>query len=218
MKKKWAYIILSFIILLVFLIGKQSAKRVDVTFSQIEKKLSKDFKDGDIIFQTSESSQSNAIKLATNSNITHCGILFKKDSLTYVVEAVQPVKITRLYEWIANGKNKKYAVKRLENLNKNQLQNMKNYGMKLIGKNYDLYFGWDDTKIYCSELVWKIYKKGANIELCKLKKLKEFNLSDKNVKKVLNERYGNEIPLNEKVVSPSQIYESSLLKTIYSNY
>ena len=218
MKKKWAYIILSFIILLVFLIGKQSVKGVDVTFSQIEKKLSKDFKDGDIIFQTSESSQSNAIKLATNSNISHCGILFKKDSLTYVVEAVQPVKITRLYEWIANGKNKKYAVKRLENLNKNQLQNMKNYGMKLIGKNYDLYFGWDDTKIYCSELVWKIYKKGANIELCKLKKLKEFNLSDKNVKKVLNERYGNEIPLNEKVVSPSQIYESSLLKTIYSNY
>ena len=218
MKKKWAYIILSFIILLVFLIGKQSVKGVDVTFSQIEKKLSKDFKDGDIIFQTSESSQSNAIKLATNSNISHCGILFKKDSLTYVVEAVQPVKITRLYEWIANGKNKKYTVKRLENLNKNQLQNMKNYGMKLIGKNYDLYFGWDDTKIYCSELVWKIYKKGANIELCKLKKLKEFNLSDKNVKKVLNERYGNEIPLNEKVVSPSQIYESSLLKTIYSNY
>ena len=32
-------------------------------------------------------------------------------------------------------------------------------------KDYDLYFEWSDDKIYCSELVWKIYKNGADIEL-----------------------------------------------------
>ena len=218
MKKKWIFIILAFIILSVFIIGKYSAKKVDRAFSKIEEKFSDDFKDGDIIFQTSESSQSNAIKLATNSDITHCGIIFKKDKQTYVIEAVQPVKITRIYKWIANGKKNKYVVKRFENLKKSQTQNMKDYGINLIGKDYDLHFGWDNKKIYCSELVWKIYKNGANIELCKLKKLKDFNLSNENVKKVLKQRYGNNIPLNENVVSPSQIHDSKLLKTIYSNY
>jgi uncharacterized protein YycO len=49
---------------------------------------------------------------------------------------------------------------------------MQKEGEKLRGKKYDIYFGWDDQRIYCSELVWKIYKRGANIEIGKLQRLK----------------------------------------------
>lgn len=54
------------------------------------------FQDGDIIFHTSTSSQSKAIQYATNSKYSHCGIIFYKGNVAYVLEAIQPVKFTPL--------------------------------------------------------------------------------------------------------------------------
>lgn len=178
--------------------------------------------DADIIFQTSESSQCEAVRIATNSKFSHCGIIYKINGDLFVFEAVQPVKLTPLSDWINHGKDHKFVVKRLKNadkvLNEATLQKMKDYSQKFIGKEYDAYFDWTDTRIYCSELVWKIYKNGANIELSKLKELKDFNLTDKRVQKILKERYGNNIPLEEKVVAPSDLVDSDLLKTIIDTY
>ena len=178
--------------------------------------------DADIIFQTSESSQCEAVRIATNSKFSHCGIIYKINGDLFVFEAVQPVKLTPLSDWINHGKDHKFGVKRLKNadkvLNEATLQKMKDYSQKFMGKEYDAYFDWTDTRIYCSELVWKIYKNGANIELSKLKELKDFNLTDKRVQKILKERYGNNIPLEEKVVAPSDLVDSDLLKTIIDTY
>ena len=52
------------------------------------------FETGDIIFQTALTSQNQAIRYATKSKYSHCGIIYKKDGTFYVYEAVQPVKIT----------------------------------------------------------------------------------------------------------------------------
>ncbi|WP_029269492.1 YiiX family permuted papain-like enzyme [Flavobacterium sp. KJJ] len=178
--------------------------------------------DGDIIFQTSESKQCEAVRIATNSKFSHCGIIFFVNGGEFVLEAVQPVKITPLQEWIARGKDHKYVVKRLKNaekiLTEETLEKMKAYGKQLLGKEYDAYFEWTDTRIYCSELIWKIYKNGAGIELSKLKELKDFNLQDERVQKILKERYGTDIPMEEKVVAPSDLVDSDLLKTVIDTY
>ena len=178
--------------------------------------------DGDLIFQTSESKQCEAVRIATNSKFSHCGIIFFVNGGQFVLEAVQPVKITPLEEWIAHGKDHKYVVKRLKNaetiLNEETLDKMKTYGKQFLGKEYDAYFEWTDTRIYCSELIWKIYKNGAGIELSKLKQLKDFNLADERVQKIVKERYGNDVPLDEKVVAPSDLVGSDLLKTVIDTY
>ncbi|WP_426485636.1 YiiX family permuted papain-like enzyme [Flavobacterium sp. 2] len=178
--------------------------------------------DGDIIFQTSESPQCEAVRIATNSKFSHCGIIYKINGNLFVFEAVQPVKLTRLEDWIQHGKDNKYLVKRLKNaaeiLTPSTLQKMKDYSQQFNGKEYDAYFEWTDTRIYCSELIWKIYKNAAGIELSKLKQLKDFNLTDEKVQKILKERYGNEIPLEEKVVAPSDLADSDLLKTVIGTY
>lgn len=181
-----------------------------------------EFQNGDIIFQTSESEQCEAVRIATNSKFSHCGIIFIEKGKTYVYEAVQPVKITPIEDWITHGKNSKYVVKRLKNsevkLTVTQLDAMKKYGSNMLNKNYDIYFGWSDSEIYCSELVWKIYKNGANIELCKTKELKEFNLNNPIVQRIMYQRYGSQIPLHEEVVAPSQLHDSELLETVFDNY
>lgn len=45
------------------------------------------------------------------------------------------------------------------------MKKMKKVGEKYIGKDYDLYFEWSDSRIYCSELVWKIYKESIGLEI-----------------------------------------------------
>ena len=180
-----------------------------------------DFKNGDIIFQTSLSSQSKAIQLATKSKYSHCGIIFKENNQYYVFEAIQPVTKTPLKKWISRGKNEKFVVKRLKNadeiLTAKTLSKMREIGQKFAGKNYDLTFDWSDDKIYCSELIWKIYKRSIGIEVGKLEKLKDFDLSNPIVEKKMKERYGNKIPKDELVISPVSIFNSNLLKTVKEN-
>jgi uncharacterized protein YycO len=182
---------------------------------------SKQFQNGDIIFQTSRSSQSKAVQLATRSLYSHMGIIYETNGQYYVYEAVEPVKLTGLEEWIKRGENAHYVVKRLKNskevLTGENLKKMKSYGEKFKGKGYDIYFEWTDDKIYCSELVWKIYKEALGIEIGYLQELKEFDLTSDAVKNKMKERYGNTIPLNEKVISPVAMFESDQLITVKSN-
>ena len=175
-------------------------------------------RDGDIIFHTSLSGQSKAIQVATKSKYSHCGIIYKSNGEYYVFEAVQPVKITPLDKWIARGKDGKYVIKRLKNvgnvLTPEVLKKMRQVGESFLGKDYDLTFEWSDEKIYCSELIWKIYQRAAGVEVGKLEILGDFDLSDEAVKSKIRERYGDNIPLNEPVISPQAIFESELLITV----
>jgi hypothetical protein len=181
------------------------------------------FEDGDIIFQTSKSEQSKAIQLATHSKYSHVGVIYfnPEDQNLYVFEAVQTVRITPLKEWISKGENSRYTVKRLINsktfFTPKVKQNLKIFAKIYSNKNYDPYFGWSDDKIYCSELVWKLFNNATSIKLGELQELQEFDLSNPIVVTKLSERYGENIPLNEKVISPGAIYNSDLLETIFEN-
>lgn len=176
-------------------------------------------RDGDLIFQTSLSGQSKAVQLATHSEYSHMGMIYKDGRQTYVFEAIQPVKLTPFKEWIARGRRSSYVVKRLKGsemlLTPGVISKMKRVGEKYLGKNYDIYFEWTDDRIYCSELVWKIYKEGAGIEIGELEQLKQFDLSSEPVKNKLRERYGDKFPLNEPVISPVGMFNSNKLVTIY---
>jgi len=196
--------------------------KIDKAKTEVKELVDNDeIKNGDLIFQTSLSQQSLAIQLATKSKYSHCGLIFKDQDKFYVFEAVQPVKRTPLDNWIARGQDAKYVIKRLKNadevLTPQTLQKLKVEGEKLSGKNYDLTFEWSDEKIYCSELIWKIYKRATGIEIGKLQKISDFDLTNPAVKKKMRERYGNKIPTDEIVISPAAIFDSPLLVTVKSN-
>ncbi|MDO8266960.1 MAG: YiiX family permuted papain-like enzyme [Moraxellaceae bacterium] len=172
-------------------------------------------KAGDIVFHTSLSQQSIAVQAATNSPYSHMGIVLYKDSKPYVFEAVQPVKYTPLDAWLNRGKGKHYVVKRLKSpLSALAITRLQEDAAHYVGKPYDLSFEWSDSRIYCSELVWKLYKSATDIELTPLAELGSFNLTNPAVKATLIERYGSQVPLNEPVVAPVAIFESPLLVTV----
>ena len=214
--------IIAFLLIGFFVFTKYSNNRTDKWKDKIEKlNTNKTIQNGDIIFQTSLSDQSKAIQKATNSKYSHCGIIFEENNKFYVLEAIQSVKSTPLEKWMKRGKDEHYVGKRLKNspeiLTTDVLKEMKQIGNEFLGKNYDLTFEWSDEKIYCSELIWKIYKRTTGLEIGKLEKLGDFDLENETVKAKLKERYGDKIPLDEIVISPESIFQSNLLMTIDKN-
>ncbi|GBF43998.1 peptidoglycan peptidase [Leptospira ellinghausenii] len=174
--------------------------------------------EGDIIFHESKSEQATAIKLATKSRYTHVGIIFKYGNNFKVLEAVEPVKITDLQKFIQRGTNHHYVIKRIRNasstLTAETIQKMKEYGRFFVGKHYDLYFEWSDDRIYCTELVWKLYEKYTGLKLGELKTLRDFDLSSKQVQTLMKKRYGKSIPYAEPVISSVDMFQSKELVTV----
>jgi len=217
--KNWKFVLFNLLILGVSIFGIY--KYLDWATLRMYEGNHANLKNGDIIFQTSTSSQSIAIQAATNSKYSHMGIVYLEANEYFVYEASSTVKLTAINEWINNGLDGKYVVKRIKDseniLTTDALKRMKKMGEKFKGKGYDKYFEWSDEKIYCSELVWKIYKQAVNIELGSLEKLSDFNLTAKEVQDILNERYKGKIPYNEIVISPAKIFNSDRLVIVEEN-
>jgi uncharacterized protein YycO len=178
----------------------------------------KAIQEGDLIFHTSTSNQSLAIQIASESKYSHVGVIFQDGSNHYVLEAVQPVKMTPLKTFINRGKDKHYVIKRLKTseavLSPEGIFKMKDIGKKYLNKDYDLRFEWSDDKIYCSELIWKMYDQALGIQIGELQRIKDFDLSDPIVKKKAKERYGNNIPMEELIITPDRMFQSYKLETV----
>lgn len=169
----------------------------------------KEVREGDVIFQTSQSQQSPLIQIATRSNISHCGIIVMKNGKPYVLETLKTLTLTPLDKFIARGKGGKYWLKR------SKKENIKiKYG-SYLGKPYDLAFKFDNGKFYCSELIYDIYKNQLGIELCEPKKVEEYLIlgTDKlpEIKKAMEKRG---ITQKQYAVAPVDIFESDYLEDV----
>jgi hypothetical protein len=175
-------------------------------------------RDGDIIFHTSRSSQSVAIQKATASPYSHMGIVFYRGGAPYVFEAVATVRYTPLARWTDRGSGGHFVVKRLKDakslLTPQVLEAMRQAARQMEGRRYDPAFGWSDERMYCSELVWKLYERSLGVRVGELQVLKDFNLPAPEVRAKLRERYGDQVPLEEPVIAPGAMFSSSALETV----
>ncbi|HOZ88179.1 MAG TPA: YiiX/YebB-like N1pC/P60 family cysteine hydrolase [Bacteroidia bacterium] len=172
-------------------------------------------KNGDLIFIVNPSGQGKAIQLATKSRFTHIGIIFIENGEEVVYHAVEPVSKNTLNEFIEMSADGAYEVRRLKNqsaLTTEIIGKMLKEAKSKLGVHYDLAFNWDDQELYCSEFVWKLYKHALKIDIGSLKPLKSFDLSHPVVKAKLEQRYGNNIPLDENMISPGDMFASPLLE------
>jgi len=168
-----------------------------------------DVREGDVIFQTSQSQQSPLIQIATRSKISHCGIIVMKNGKPYVLETLKTLVVTPLDKFIARGEGGKYWLKR------SNKENIKiKYG-SYLGKPYDLAFKFDNGKFYCSELIYDIYKNQLGIELCEPKKVSDYLIlgSDKlpQIEKAMKKRG---ITKEQYAVAPVDIFESDYLEDV----
>lgn len=164
-----------------------------------------DLQEGDVVFIESQSSQSPYIKVGTMSKWTHCGVVVNTPQGMKVLEASKTVRLTPFAKFIGSAKNENWTVKRP----KLKLIKPISYS-KYLGLPYDLEFKFDNGKMYCSELVWLVYK-DQGIELCKPRKVSSFVCTRiPKVKTLMKQRNVSGAQL---VVAPVDLY-----KAIYDNY
>ncbi len=105
-------------------------------------------RDGDLVFQTSQSRQSAAILAATGRSLTHMGIIRLRDGEPYVIEAWRSVEETPLDDWIARGEGGRYRVYRVEYLAPEQAEMAIEAARGYLGWPYDPFFRDGDEAIY----------------------------------------------------------------------
>jgi len=194
------------------------------------------FKTGDLIFQESLSAQSKTIQRVTHSEWSHVGILFYNDGHFtglmkpkvkgwYVLEAIQPVSITPVSSWIRRGKGCKYVTTRLSKVlqmtlldkfkstKKTQDALLKAYSL-YHGKAYDLLFQPEDDRIYCSELVGKVYKR-LGVNLGHWVPIKSLDLNSLEFRKLKNRRL--KAKAHYLGISPDELFEKGFVGVVKGN-
>lgn len=104
--------------------------------------------DGDIVFSGSRLGQGAAIIAATGSPFTHCGVVFKQDGRWMVIEAVQPVSVATLEDFMARGRKEVFTALRLKTaISPDAYRKAREWAAAQIGRDYDVRFGWDDKTL-----------------------------------------------------------------------
>ncbi len=117
-------------------------------------------REGDILFIETTSFQSKFVKLGMMSIWSHCGIAVNTPEGVQIMEADTTVRILPVEKFVAKSVGGKYIIKRPEQQLTQPIEQE-----KWLGRWYDLKFSFDNDHVYCSELVWLIYKE-QGIELC----------------------------------------------------
>jgi hypothetical protein len=187
---------------------------------------------GDLIFQTSTSSQSGTILIATGNPYTHMGIIKNDAGRTVVIEAGGTVKETPLSEWINRGILRRVAIYRDPELTEQQTDRIVAAAETLYGKPYDIFFSFHNDAIYCSELPHLAYR-AAGRSMGKIEKVSDLYFDNALVRELIKKRWQRHSEctsrnydfeqcythiLNQELVTPASIAADSKIKRIYSNY
>jgi hypothetical protein len=176
-------------------------------------------RDGDLVFQESRSSQSAAVALATGSRLTHMGVVLLDGGRPMVLEAVEPVRLTPFDAWRRRGAGGRVQVRRLDDadarLTPEAVARLRGLGRSWLGRHYDLTFRWDDDRLYCSELAWKLYDRVLGVKLGRRQRAGDLALGSPEVQRKLRERYGpGRFDPAETVVTPQAIFEDPRLVAV----
>lgn len=175
-----------------------------------------DVQAGDVVFHRSRSAQSRVIQEVTGSPWTHVGVVFEREdaeggSALWVLEAVQPVKWTRLGEWVRRGRGAELAIRRpREALSADALHALRQSGERFLGRPYDARFEWDERRIYCSELVWLMFEDALGLRLSEPQRWQELTLS-RAARRLARRRLGGLPAPQSLIVTPVALFDSPLL-------
>jgi hypothetical protein len=171
-------------------------------------------RNGDLVFETSSSRQSAAIQWATGSRWSHVGIVDVEGGKPVVIEALGKVTRTPWDAWRRRARRGGgVLVLRPWGLGEAQRAAAVEEARKLLGRPYDPRFGWDDERIYCSELVVKAYERGAGISYGRRQRLGELRLAG--IEKAAEKRWGGPVPRDLVLVTPASLVEDTRLARVY---
>jgi uncharacterized protein YycO len=173
---------------------------------------------GDILFQSLPNPAGmdlvDAIEGATGSPYSHCGMVFQEDGKWQVIEAIGPVKVTPLKDYLARGRGRQVWAYRFGGADRRHVPAALAAMKKDLGKPYDPRYRFDDEAIYCSELIWRGWKAATGKELGETVTLGSLNWQPYRPVIEAIEGQGN-LPLDRKMITPRDLAKAKELTRVY---
>jgi hypothetical protein len=175
-----------------------------------------DIQAGDFIFQHLPGPLTEMIAAVTHSDYSHCGIVVRKTGQWFVLEAIEPVSWTPLNKWIARGEGAHVTIVRLKPPYRQYIPRIIQEAEHYVGRPYDMQYEWDDSAIYCSELIYKAVWKGAGIRLADFVGLGELNWRP--YEPLIRSLAGGRLPLDRRMITPDALVFSDTVVMVYSSF
>lgn len=171
--------------------------------------------EGDVAFQSlPHEPLVDAIEGCTESPFSHCGILHRAGGQWVVIEAIGPVKETPFAAWVAQARDARYSVFRLRAGYRAKIPAFIAAAQSYAGRPYDIHYDMDDAAIYCSELIFKAFRKAAGEDLGKLQTLGQLKWERHAL--VIKYLEGGKLPLNRMMITPRSLSEAVQLERVYA--
>jgi len=172
--------------------------------------------EGDILFQSlPHGPLVDAIEGTTRSEWSHCGILVRKEGHWVVAESIGEVRYTPLFRWILRGRENNLAAYRLKNKIEIDHDDLIDEIDVYLGRPYDYRYAPEEDEIYCSELVYLVYKNRFDIEVGSWQKLGDLNYTD--FEPFIKKMEGGNLPLERLMVTPVNLTFNENLRKVYPN-
>ena len=126
-------------------------------------------------------------------------------------EAIGPVKETALFRWIAQGRGGGLAAYRLTR-EREKIPRMIEEARKFLGRPYDIHYSMGDGAIYCSELIWKAWKRAGGTPLGQVERLG--NLAWQAHEPVIRQIEGGALPLDREMITPVAVTRDARLQLV----
>lgn len=175
--------------------------------------------DGDIIMQNIDNKQPQLLHELMGGKYNHVGLIIqrKKDGLLMVVEMLDSARLTPLTEFVDRSGGH-VCVLRLKESNKTlteeKVKALREAAKAYKGVSFDPVLNWDDSHLYSSELIWKIYNNAMRLTLCPTRTVADFGISDARQKE-LSTTYGGSVSPRDEAVSLDDIYNSVKLEIVH---
>lgn len=168
-------------------------------------------REGDVVFQTSRSAQSEVIAEVTGSRWTHVGIVLRRGGALEVLHASGTVHGTPWPAWASAGVEGRVLVMRpVEALRDAQLAALRRAAAQFEGVAYDARFAWGDERLYCSELVYRVYEQALGVRLVLPQAWRDLVLTPR-ARALARRRLGGMPPPDGRLVTPDALARSPLL-------
>lgn len=175
-----------------------------------------DFRDGDILLQHIECRLGTVITGVTDSQYSHCGMVVTVKDRLCVLEAVGPVRYTPIRQWLGRGFRAWFTQLRVRDLSKERIAEAIAEARACLGRPYDIQYELDDEKLYCSELVYKAYLRGAVVEVGCKQKLGSLNWRPH--EEFIRRLADGELPLDRQLITPESLARSRNVQLVYTNF
>lgn len=176
--------------------------------------------EGDIIMQNYKAKGAVLSHDLMGGKYNHVGIIFQrpKDGMLVVLDLTDSVRLTELTAYVDRADSGHVCILRIKESNKTLTEEkvtaLRDAAKQYRGKPADPMLNWDDSRMYSSELVWKVYNNAMMLKLCPLRTVADFKIPAAKEKEVETE-YGGDISSRDEAVSPDDIYNSKKLEVVY---